>query len=88
MEFCQRHYIQKLSLFGSTMNGTDRPDSDIDLLVEFAPGRTPDFITLADMEEELFQLLHGRKVDLRTPKDISRYFRDQVMASAQVHYAV
>lgn len=85
--FCQRHHIQRLSLFGSTLRGEDRPDSDVDLLVKFKPGHTPDLFTLADMEEELSQQLLGRKVDLRTPREISRYFRDQVLASAQVQYA-
>lgn len=86
-EFCQRHHIQRLSLFGSTLRGTDQPDSDVDLLVEFIPEHTPDYFTLFDMEEELSQLLDGRKVDLRTPRELSRHFRDKVLATAQVRYA-
>ncbi|MBF0136697.1 MAG: nucleotidyltransferase family protein [Magnetococcus sp. DMHC-1] len=85
--FCQRHHILRLSLFGSVLRGTDRPESDVDLLVEFAPGHTPDFFTLADMEEEFSCLLHGRRVDMRTPRDLSHYFRAEVVASAQVQYA-
>ncbi len=86
-EFCQRNHIQRLSLFGSTLRGTDNPDSDVDLLVEFEPEHIPDFFTLADMEDELSRLLHSRKVDLRTPRELSRYFRDEVLATAQVQYA-
>ena len=70
-DFCRRHHIQRLSLFGSTLRGTDRPDSDVDLLVEFQPECTPDFFTLIEMEEELSQQIQGRKVDLRTPRDLS-----------------
>ncbi len=86
-EFCQRNHIQRLSLFGSRSKGTNRPNSDIDLLVEFEPTHIPDFFTLADMEAELSSLLHGRQVELRTPRDLSRYFRDQVLATALVQYA-
>ncbi|MFA5352957.1 MAG: nucleotidyltransferase family protein [Thermodesulfovibrionales bacterium] len=86
-DFCHRHYIRRLSLFGSTLKGTDRPDSDVDLLVEFEVGHTPGFLELAGMEEELSGLLNDRKVDLRTPRDLSRYFRDEVLASAKVQYA-
>jgi hypothetical protein len=57
------------------------------LLVEFAPEHIPGFFELFDMEEELSLLLGGRKVDLRTPQDLSRYFRDEVLARAEVHYA-
>ncbi|MBF0138575.1 MAG: nucleotidyltransferase family protein [Magnetococcus sp. DMHC-1] len=86
-EFCQRHHIQRLSLFGSVLRGTDGPDSDMDLLVEFETDHTPGFLKLAEMEAELSDLLPGRKVDLRTPRDLSRYFRENVLASAQVQYA-
>ena len=84
--FCRAHGIRKLSLFGSVLKGTARPDSDIDLLVQFEPGRTPGLIRLAGMENELSDLL-GRKVDLRTPGDLSRHFRDEVMRTAEVQYA-
>jgi predicted nucleotidyltransferase len=63
------------------------PESDIDFLVEFEEGRTPGYFELADMEEELSGLLGGCKVDIRTPHELSRYFRDEVMAKAQVQYA-
>lgn len=85
--FCRRHHIQRLSLFGSVLKGTARPDSDIDLLVEFEPGKAPGLLELAGMEIELTQRLGGRRVDLRTPEDLSRYFRDDVLRTAEVQYA-
>ena len=85
--FCERHRIAKLSLFGSTLTGKARTDSDIDLLVEFESGREPGLLGLAGMEMELSSLLSGRRVDLRTPRDLSRHFRDDVMRTAQVQYA-
>jgi len=85
-EFCKRNHIRKLSLFGSALRGDPRPDSDIDLLVEFAPDYIPGLIRLAGMEIELTEIL-GRKVDLRTPQDLSRYFRQEVLNSAEVQYA-
>lgn len=84
--FCQSHHIRRLSLFGSQLKGTAGPDSDIDLLVEFAPGHTPTLFGIAGMEIELTELL-GRKVDLRTAGDLSRYFREEVVKMAEVQYA-
>jgi uncharacterized protein len=86
-ELCRRRHIRKLSLFGSTRNGSNRPDSDVDLLVEFEPGKEPGLIGLAGIELELSELLGGRKVDLRTPNDLSREFRDEVVRTALVQYA-
>jgi predicted nucleotidyltransferase len=85
--FCQAQHIRRLSLFGSTLAGTARPDSDIDLLVEFEPGWEPGLLGLATMEAEMATLLGGKKVDLRTPQDLSRHFRDQVLRTAEVQYA-
>jgi uncharacterized protein len=85
--FCERHHIRQLSLFGSQLKGTARPDSDIDLLVEFEPGRVPGLLVLASMELELSELLGARRVDLRTAEDLSRYFRDEVVRMAEVQYA-
>ena len=85
--FCERHHIRRLSLFGSVLAGTDRPDSDIDLLVEFEPGRTPGLMHLAEMEAELSGSLGGRHVDLRTPGDLSRYFRDEIVLTAALQHA-
>jgi predicted nucleotidyltransferase len=83
---CRRHHIRRLSLFGSALKGTNRPDSDVDLLVEFEPDALPTLLTMAQIERELSPLLGGRKVDLRTAQDLSRYFRDEVMRTAQVEY--
>jgi predicted nucleotidyltransferase len=85
--FCQRNHVRRLSLFGSTIKGTTHANSDIDLLVEFEPGREPGLIALAQMEAELSLLSGGKRVDLRTAKDLSRYFRDNVVREAQVQYA-
>jgi uncharacterized protein len=85
--FCHKHHIQRLALFGSVLRPDFRPDSDIDVLVEFEPGNVPGLFGIARMERELSKLLHGRKVDLRTPEDLSRYFRQQVLGEAEVYYA-
>ena len=84
--FCLKHHIRRLSLFGSRLQGTARLDSDIDLLVEFDPQHTPGLLGIAGMEIELSKLL-GKKVDLRTAGDLSRYFRDEVTRAAEVQYA-
>jgi predicted nucleotidyltransferase len=84
-EICRRHHIRKLSLFGSVLAGTDRPDSDVDLLVEFEPDATPTLLDMARIEAELSSLL-GRQVDLRTAEDLSSYFRDEVVRKAEVQY--
>lgn len=86
-EFCRRHHIRKLSLFGSVLREDFRPDSDVDVLVEFEPEHIPGFIRLASMELELSEILNGRKVDVNTPQCLSRYFRDEVLATAEVQYA-
>jgi uncharacterized protein len=83
--FCQRNHIVKLSLFGSVLRDDFRPDSDVDILVDFESGHVPGLIRLAGMEIELSEIL-GRKVDLRTPEDLSRYFRQKVLDSALVQY--
>lgn len=83
---CRRHQIRRLALFGSTLKGTNRPDSDIDLLVEFEPGARPSLLTMAQVEIELSPLAGGRRIDLRTAQDLSRYFRDDVVRSAEVQY--
>ena len=85
-EFCRKHHIRSLSLFGSRLHGEGRETSDVDLLVEFDPEHVPGFFRLVEMEEELSGLLGGVKVDLRTPMDLSRYFRDEVLSSREVLY--
>jgi uncharacterized protein len=85
-EVCRHYHIRRLSLFGSVLRDTSRPDSDIDLLVEFEPDARPTLLTMAEIELELSPLLGGRKVDLRTAQDLSRYFRDEVVQGALVQY--
>ncbi len=85
-DFCRRNHIRKLSFFGSVLRDDFRPDSDVDVLVEFQPGHPTGFIRLAAMQLELAGIL-GRQVDLRTPADLSRYFRDEVVRTAKVQYA-
>lgn len=85
-EFCQRHYIQKLALFGSILRDDFTKESDIDVLVEFEPGARVGFFELYDMEQELSGMFGGRKVDINTPKCLSKYFRDKVLAAAEVQY--
>jgi predicted nucleotidyltransferase len=85
--FCRAHHIRRLALYGSVLRHDFRPGSDVDVLVEFEPGHVPGFFGLFDLEQELSVALGGRKVDLRTPEDLSRYFRDEVLAQAEVQYA-
>lgn len=85
IEFCKRNHVRKLSIFGSAIRGELKPDSDIDLLVEFEEGQTPGLFTIVRMETELAEML-GRKVDLRTPDDLSKYFRDEVIRNAKLAY--
>ncbi|MEX2218314.1 MAG: nucleotidyltransferase family protein [Phycisphaerales bacterium] len=82
--FCGRHHIARLSLFGSVLRSDFAPTSDIDVLVEFLPGRTPG-LAFFRMQEELSSLL-GRRVDLHTPASLSRYFRDEVLREARALY--
>lgn len=83
---CRRHGIRQLAVFGSRLKGTARADSDLDLLVEFEPGRVPGLLGLSAIEIELTEAL-GVKVDLRTAQDLSAYFRADVLRQAQVAYA-
>jgi predicted nucleotidyltransferase len=84
--FCKKHHIQKLSLFGSVLRKDFSSRSDVDVLVEFEPGQVVGYFRLAGMEMELSKIVN-RKVDLRTPAELSRYFRDEVIDSAKVQYA-
>lgn len=83
--FCSRHRIHRLAVYGSVLRDDFRPDSDIDVLVEFEPGRCVGLITFAGMENELSDLI-GRQVDLTTPAGLSPYFRDEVLAEAETLY--
>jgi len=84
--YCRQNHITRLSVFGSALREDFGPDSDVDLLVEFQPGAVVTLLDMARMEIELSEMV-GRKVDLRTPEDLSRYFRERVMAEAVVQYA-
>jgi predicted nucleotidyltransferase len=83
---CRRNGIRKLALFGSVLTDRFSDSSDIDVLVEFQPQERVGFFRMADIEDELSRLLGYRKVDLRTPMDLSRYFREEVIRNAQVVY--
>jgi uncharacterized protein len=82
-EYCRARGIRRLAVFGSALRADFRPDSDVDLLVEFEPDRIPGLLGIARMERELAALLGGRKVDLRTPQDLSPYFRQRVIEEAE-----
>jgi predicted nucleotidyltransferase len=84
--FCTQHQIKRLALFGSVLRDDFRPDSDIDVVVEFIPGKRVGMLTMARIERELSQLFGGRTIDLRTPAELSRYFRDDVLQKAEVCY--
>ncbi len=84
-KFCRRHHIRRLALFGSVLRDDFRPASDVDVLVEFEPGHVPGLMRMAGMEKELTGLLK-RKVDLRTPAELSPYFRKDVLKTAEVQY--
>ncbi|AEP12713.1 nucleotidyltransferase family protein [Chloracidobacterium thermophilum] len=86
-EFCRLHHIRRLAVFGSALRSDFNENSDIDILVEFEPEHIPGLFGIARMERELSNLLGGRKVDVRTPEDLSRYFRQDVLNEAEVQYA-
>jgi uncharacterized protein len=84
-DFCKQNQVRRLSLFGSILREDFGPDSDIDILVEFEPGTRMGLIRLSGLEIELGKII-GRKVDLNTPGFLSKYFRDQILAEADVQY--
>lgn len=83
-EFCASNQIKRLALFGSVLRDDFRPDSDIDIVVEFIPGRRVGMLAMARMERELAQMFGGKKIDLRTPAELSQYFRDEVLKNSEV----
>ena len=85
-KYYKKNHIQHLAIFGSVLRDDFRDDSDIDVLVEFDPLHLPTLFGIADMEEELSMLFKGRKVDLRTAEDLSRYFRNEVVKTAETIY--
>lgn len=84
VDLCQRYHIRKLALFGSILRPDFRSESDVDMLVEFEPGHIPG-LAFFTIQEELSALL-GRRVDLNTPANLSRYFRDKVLHEAETLY--
>jgi predicted nucleotidyltransferase len=84
-DFCKKNQIRKFAFYGSVLRDDFRPDSDVDVLVEFEPGHRIGLMEVAGMEIELSEMM-GRKVDLRTPEDLSKYFRDKAVAGAEVQY--
>ena len=84
-DYCKANKIKKLSLFGSYLKNTSREGSDVDLLVEFDENANYGLLDVARMERELSDMI-GKKVDLRTPNELSRYFRDMVVREAKVKY--
>ena len=85
-EFCKKNGIKRFSLFGSALREDFGDSSDIDVLVEFLPGRTPGLFGIARMERQLSEMMGGRRIDLRTPEDLSVYFRRRVQEEAEVQY--
>jgi predicted nucleotidyltransferase len=83
-EFCRRHHVRRFAVFGSILRDDFGPESDIDVLVEFEPGKTPG-LAFFGMQDELSEQF-GRPVDLNTPGFLSRYFRDKVLAEAFALY--
>jgi uncharacterized protein len=83
--FCRKHHISRLAFYGSYVRKELKPTSDIDVLVEFKPGHVPGLFRLSAMQNQLTELL-GRPVDLRTPNDLSCYFRNDVLRQAEVFY--
>lgn len=84
--FCRRNHVRRLALFGSVLRSDFGPQSDVDVLVEFHCDGVPGLFGIARMERELAEVFGGRRVDLRTPEDLSRYFRQSVVDAAEVQY--
>lgn len=85
--FCKDYGIKWIAVYGSALRPDFGPESDVDVLAEFEPNRVPGLIGLAGMELKLSALFSGRKVDLRTPNDLSPYFRQEVIDGAELQYA-
>ncbi len=85
-QICRRYRVRRLSLFGSRLKGTARPDSDVDLLIEFFEGEEPGLLGMATIASDLSEVYGGKQVDLRTPSDLSRHFRDDVINQAEACY--
>ena len=86
-EFCRRNGVRKLALFGSVLTGRFSDASDVDVLIEFEPGERGGYLRMAAMEREISGIFGGRRIDLRTPNELSRYFRNEVLQTAVIQYA-
>lgn len=84
-EFCRRNHVRRLAIFGSALRDDFGPESDVDVLVEFEEGHVPGLLTMTGLEAELSRIM-GRRVDLRTPAELSRHFREQVLREADNQY--
>jgi len=84
--FCRKHHLAKLALFGSVLTDRFGPESDVDVLFEYDPDHAPSLFDVGRMEEELGEIL-GRKADMHMPQELSRYFRDKVLRTAQIEFA-
>lgn len=84
-KFCRRNHVRRLAIFGSALRDDFGPESDVDVLVEFEEGHVPGLLTMAGLEAELSRIM-GRRVDLRTPAELSRHFREQVLREADNQY--
>ena len=85
--YCKKNHIKKMAFFGSLLRDDFSPTSDIDILVEFEKDHVPGFFNLIRMENDLSLIFNGNKVDIRTPNDLSRYFRKKVISNAVILYA-
>lgn len=85
--FCRRNGVRRIALFGSVLTNRFSEASDIDVLIEFQPRERVGFFRLAEIESELSELFGGRRIDLRTPGDLSRYFRNDVVRNSLALYA-
>jgi uncharacterized protein len=84
--FCKAHHVRRLSFFGSILREDFKPESDIDILIEFQPEHTPGYLGMVRLQRELSKLFGGRRIDLRTPRELSKYFRQNVIEGAAVQY--
>ena len=85
-DFCRRHHIRKFAFFGSVLRDDFRPDSDVDVLIEFEPDFRLGLFDLIRMQQEFSRII-GREADFRTPDDLGRFIRDRVIAESEVQYA-
>ncbi|TAJ12770.1 MAG: nucleotidyltransferase [Planctomycetota bacterium] len=83
---CQRFGVHRLALFGSVLRSDFGPNSDVDVLIEFEPGRTPGYFRIFELEQELSHLFGERRVEARTAQELSRHFRDDVVRHSRTLY--